>query len=304
MSFRFVGLIVVVLLVVGGVAFLTLNPAEAPLDSAPAITLAPEPAPPDVDLSDKFIERLIAEDEGIKAALEGGLPAGAAANEEEAESAKPPKSDSDVLYELMAPWVYIKHRQANELSQAQFRNMNDQRTTPWLPLGASFASATILSLDADKAVVSLGDATQELLYVPENPPPFDPSVPRTPEQIADAQRRYKEVYYKRFKVMGQKYNELAGRPRDFVIPPKEERETQINQYFELMEERLENAQPVTLPPEALIDPNTLDEGRRAVYEKYLQTLQRTPEEIRADVEAYRQKMLDNLNKEGAPQSSQ
>jgi hypothetical protein len=294
MSIRGLGAIFTVA-AIGLVAFLFLsNSQQADIHPLPAITLVPEPAAPDLEISEKFIDRLIAEDPGIQAALQAPPAVNPATGEVQVGEVKPPKSNQDILFELMANWVYVKYRKVNQAEQAQFVNASNRKTTPWLPVGGSFSGATIESIDSEKSIVRLGDVTQEMQYVTLEPPPFDPTVPRTPEQIADAQRRYYEFYYKRFKVMGEKYNELAGRPAKFQMPPKEERMKQAEDYLSMMEKRLENQPPLNVPPPALVDPAQLDDKQRELYENYQRTLHRSPEEIRAAIEQYRQQLRKQI----------
>jgi hypothetical protein len=297
MSLRFVAAVLGLVLIVAGSVFYTVSGKQSgTVQPVPQVVLSPEPAPPDNEITEKILGRFIAEDPGIQAALQAAPPA--SASFESVASHEEPQSEKDILFELMAPYVYINYRTVNHVEQAQFVNNQNRKTTDWIPVGGTLQGATLVSMDSDKALVKLGSTTQELLLVPLNPPPFDPSVPRTPEQVADAQRRYKEFYYKNFVVMGKRYNELAGRPRDFKIPPKEERLKQVNDYFDMMEKRMEETQPLNVPQEALLDPEQLDGKEREVYETYLQTLNRTPEEVREAIREFRAKVVDQLKGEG------
>ncbi len=267
------------------------------IESVPGITISPEPAPLDTEISDRLVSRFIAEDPAIQAALSGTVNVPAVT--ETVTAAEEVRSDKDILFELMANWNYVKYRKVNQLEEAQFRNLTTRKVTPYIRVGGTLDSAKIVKLDSDRATISLGDATQDLFYIPSKLPPIDPSVPRTPEQIALAQRYYYETVYKPSVVMGRKYNELAGRPRDMVVPSRQEQIQQGLDYLDLMEERIENSAPVEVPQEAIVDPETLTPKQRELYETYLNMVKRTPEEIKAAIEEQREKLRQRQAADGA-----
>ncbi len=282
--------------VVAIVAYQFLRP-ETTIESVTEISITPEPAPMDADINERLVARFIAEDPSIQSALTGVIPV--SATTEVAAATEPPRSDKDILFELMANWNYVKYRKANQLEEAQFRNLMTRKVTPYIKVGGTLDSAKIVKLDSDRATVSLGNATQDLFYIPLNPPPIDPSVPRTPEQIAQAQRLYYETVYKPMTVMGKRYNQLAGRPAEMKIPSREEQFQQANNYLDLVEQRIENSAPVEAPEEAMVDPESLTPKQRELYETYRSTVLRSPEEIRAAIEAQR----EQLRKRQAAESS-
>ncbi len=289
MSAKWIGLVSGVILVVGGsLFFLMPRSSRGNLENVPAITLVPEPAPLDAEISNRLIERFIAEDEGIQTALKGGPPPSATA--EVSAATRTAKSDKDLLFELMSPWVYVKYRKINQIEEAQFYNTHNRKSTPYLPVGGTLVGATIVKMDSDRATVKLADATQDLFYVPLQAPPFDPTVPRTPEQVKAAQRRYYETVYKPSVVMGWKYNELAGRPREIPVPPRAEQYEQALNYLDLMEQRIQDAAPVDVPKEVMVDTNQLSEDQKELYDTYMQAIKRTPEEIKTAIEEWREKI--------------
>lgn len=259
----------------------------------PEIAITPQPAPLDAEISDRLVARLISEDEDIQSALTGAIPL--PATTEVAVATEEKRTDKDILFELMANWVYVKYRKVNQLEEAQFRNTMNSKVTPYIKVGGTLDSAKIVKLDSDRATVSLGEATQDLFYIPLKPPRIDPSVPRTPEQIALAQRIYYETVYKSAKVMGEKYNKAAGRPREMKLPPREEQYEQANNYLDLMEQRLDSNGGAEVPQEAIVDPQSLTQKQRELYDTYLRTIKRTPEEIRAAIEEQREKIRERQN---------
>jgi len=271
---------------------------DTTIEGVPEVAISPQPPPLDTEFSERLMARLIAEDPDIQSALSGASPVVSTATEE-AEATKERRSDKDILFELMAYWNYVKYRKVNRIEEAQFRNLMTRKTTPYIKVGGTLDSAKIIKLDSDRATVSLGNATQDLFYIPSKLPPIDPTVPRTPEQIALAQRYYYETVYKSSKVMGEKYNLLAGRPREMVVPPREEQIQQAIDYFDLVEERIENSAPVEIPPEAMIDPETLTPKQREIYETFLRSVKRTPEEIKAEIEAQKEKLRQRQAAEAA-----
>lgn len=297
MSGKWLGLVAGVAVIVGGsILFLLSQSGKSNLETVPAVALVPEPAPLDAEFSDRLIERFIVEDEGIQNALKGGPPPSATA--EVTASTQTAKSSQDILFELMAPWVYVKYRRVNQIEEAQFFNTYNRRSTPYLPVGGTLVGATIVKLDSDRATVKLEDVTQELLYVPLQSPPFDPTVPRTPEQVKAAQRRYYETVYKPSVVMGRKYNELAGRPRDIPVPPRGEQYEQALNYLDLMEERIQDAAPVDVPKEAMPDTSQLSGDQKELYDTYMKAIKRKPEEIQAAIEEWREKIRQSQAAEG------
>jgi hypothetical protein len=127
---------------------------------------------------------------------------------------EPVKSQSDILYEKMAPWVFIEYHQDPRDPTAKwgkFLNTNRQTKTDWLRLGDRLEGAVIEGLNEDHATLRYGEASQKLLWVPETPPKYDPTRVRTPEEVAAAQRRYSEFYMKKFIVSGKEYNRRRGR---------------------------------------------------------------------------------------------
>ncbi|NUN96829.1 MAG: hypothetical protein HUU16_11705 [Candidatus Omnitrophica bacterium] len=299
MVFRVVGVALAIAVVVG-VLVLVGGPfgGDKEVERFPEVALVPQPQPMDVEINDRLIERFIAEDRGLRAALEGGPAVSSSTGEAQEEASAPPKSEKEIIFELLAPWVYVKHRRINGIEEATFHNQSNQKSTPWLPVGGTLQGATIISLDSDKAVLQLGSATEELLYVPLNPPPFDPSVPRTPEQVADAQRRYYMLHHRRFLVMGRKYNELAGRPRDMQIPSRQEQLQQMDSYLADMEKRVDNMVPVEPPDPALVDTSQMTEEQLRAYQTYLENISRTPDEVRAALAEQRRKVQERMAQEG------
>jgi hypothetical protein len=273
------------------------------IQGVPEIAISPEPPPLDTEISDRLVARFIAEDPAIQSALTSTIPV-VSATAEVASASKERRSDEDILFELMANWNYVKYRRASQLEEAQFTNLMTRKVTPYIKVGGTLDSATIVKLDSDRATVKLGSATQDLLHVPLVPPAIDPTVPRTPEQIALAQRIYYERVYKPAVVMGRKYNELAGRPRDMKIPPRAEQFKQANDYLDMMDQRVENSAPVEIPPETIVDPDTLTPKQREMYETYLKAVKRTPEEIRAAIEAQRELLRQRQAAEAAKNGSE
>ena len=267
------------------------------IESVPGITISPEPAPLDTEISDRLVARFIAEDPAIQSALSGTVTVPAMT--ETVTAAEEIRSDKDILFELMANWNYVKYRKVNQLEEAQFRNLMTRKVTPYIRVGGTLDSAKIVKLDSDRATISLGEATQDLFYIPSKLPPIDPSVPRTPEQIALAQRYYYETVYKQSKVMGEKYNQLAGRPREMIVPSRKEQIQQGLDYLDLMEERIDNSAPIEVPQEAMVDPETLTPKQRELYETYLSMVKRTPEEIKAAIEEQREKLRQRQAADGA-----
>jgi len=144
--------------------------------------------------------------------------------------------DKEILFERMAPWVYVNYQEVNGIPSAQFLNTNSQRKTPWLGVGAILDGARIVAIDPLKAVMQLGEATQELYYVPETSPDYDPTVPRTPEQIADAQRQYQHMSAKKFMVSAKSYSGRApGREKSMGEPLASERYAQTQESLREME---------------------------------------------------------------------
>jgi hypothetical protein len=295
MSVRLIGVAVaVILLAVGGV-LLYPKPQDRAVQPVREIVLTPEAPRLDVDVNNKFIERFIAEDKEIQAALRGETIVRDAS---EAAAGDPwAKTNSDILYEQMAPWVYVGFQEINDVQSGRFLNTNTQRKSPWIRVGGTLSIAQIESLDSEKATVRFADATQELSYISETPPPLDPSVPRTPEQVADAQLRYKEFYMKKFIVSGREYDRRRGRP-SVVVPSRAEQivsgQNYLEDYAKKFAERSANVQP---PPEALIDASKLDPQQRAVYERYMSLFGRSPQDILEAIETTQTSLQEELETE-------
>ena len=133
------------------------------------------------------------------------------------------KPDKEILFERMAPWVFVEYGQSKQGQAARFFNTNSKAKSGWLSVGDTLNGATIVQIRRDSALVRLGSATQKLLYVSETPPPMKNAALRTPAEVAEAQRRYKEFYMKKFIVSGKEYARRAGRKSNAIVPPKEER---------------------------------------------------------------------------------
>lgn len=285
MSIRALLVLAVIVAVVGGV-WLFSGGEETPIRPAPVVALVPEVPSLDVELSNQFIERFINEDDDIQAALRGEVIVEAATGEAVGDPDR--KSNEDVLFEMMAPWVYIRYQMVDGVKGGQFKNMNSQRKSQNLRIGATLAGAQILDLDPVKATVRFADATQELFLVSETPPPYDPSVPRTPEQIAEAQLRYKEMYMKQFIVSGKEYERLRGKPTVDIPPP----EIQLEQKKAYLEQAQAFAAQsgAKVPPEALISTEDLTEKEKELYETYRAILERRPEEVQEAIAAELQRV--------------
>ena len=291
MSLRILGILVLLalLIVLGIFLFPSKNAGELQRATSSQITLAPPGV--DDEISERLVERFIAEDEDIQKALKADAPAILSAT---AEQAVLKKSKEDILYELMAPWVYIQVTKINRVTEGRFYNTNNKQKTPWLPVGGTLAGTKILSMNSDVAVVELGDVSQELLLVALEPPVrFDPSVPRTPEQVADAQRRYQEFYYKKFVVMGKKYDELRGKT-SVNIPPREEQLQQGIEYMDSMIERVSKDAPLPPPPGSVVDTSNMTDQQREAYEAYQRVLQRPQDELITALEQQRDNFENSL----------
>ena len=309
MLVRAILLLAVVLAVVGGVWLVSVR-EEAPVQPAPEVVLLPEVPSLDIELNNQLIDKFINEDEDIQAALKGDMLVEAATGTAPGLPGSEVKTNEDILFEMMAPWVYIRYQMVDGVKSGQFKNVNRQRKTPNLREGATLAGAQIVGLDPVKATLRFADATQELFLVSETPPPFDPTVPRTPEQIAEAQLRYKEIYMKRFIVSGKKYEELRGKPT-VDIPPPEIQLQQKDEYLQYAEEMAAKAGGTTVPKEALIPLDDLSPREREAYETYISVLERSPEEIQEAIAAQRRRVQEDrqnlLNRNrpttGAPNSN-
>ncbi|MCA9433342.1 MAG: hypothetical protein KC940_22680, partial [Candidatus Omnitrophica bacterium] len=176
-----ISLVVLVLLAVGGY-FLFDSEEKGGLAEIEPTELHPTPPKLENELNKTLIARLIAEDTDIKKALEGESEEVAQSDEDPMADLYGPKSNDEILFDMMAPWFYMGFRNViNNEPQGRFKNTNTQRKSGWLTIGGTLEGAEIVHLDAEKAVVQFADATHEFLYVPEYPEKLDPSVPRTPE---------------------------------------------------------------------------------------------------------------------------
>ena len=119
----------------------------------------------------------------------------------------------------MAPYVFVEYRQTQEGGLARFLNTNTKAKSPWLEIGNSLNGATIVRIRRDCVLVRMRSATQKLLFVSESPPPMKNAALRTPEEIAEAQRRYTEFYMKKFIVSGKEYARRMGRESNAIVPP-------------------------------------------------------------------------------------
>jgi hypothetical protein len=300
MSLRLIGLVVLIVLVaVGG--WMLAQESEAPIQPAPEVVLAPSVPTLDVEINNRFIERFIVEDEEIQAALRGETLIQDATGDG-GEGDLWTKTNEDVLFEQMAPWVYINYRKINDERSGQFLNMKTRNKTPYISVGGTLSGTLLESLDPEKAVVRFADATQELYLVSENPPPFDPSVPRTPEQIAEAQKRYREMYMKQFIVQGKEYDRLRGQVAA-KVPPREDQLKSQGEYLNYAAEFAQKSQGAQIPPEAIINPEDLSEEQRAAYEQYRALFNRTPEDVNAAIESQRQAVqqeMETINPAAVP----
>jgi hypothetical protein len=120
------------------------------------------------------------------------------------------KTTEDVLFEKLAPWVFVEYQQVNGKPRGRFLNTTTRRKTGWLVSGNTLEGATLVRLNADQARVFYRGVYQNLLLVPEKAPRYDPNRKRTPEEIAAAQRRYSEFYMKKFIVSGKEYARQRG----------------------------------------------------------------------------------------------
>jgi len=251
----------------------------------------------DVEMNNRFIERFIAEDEEIQAALRGETLISESTGVVQADPWA--KSNADILFELMAPWIYVNYQELNGVSSGRFKNTNNNRKTPWLRVEGMLSGAQIVSLDPEKAVVQLAgvdDVTQELYYISETVPPYDPTVPRTPEQVAEAQLRYREVYMKKFIVSNKEY-ERRSEHRTAVVPPRSKQLESKIAYFDYAKEFVKKGANMQPPREALIDASQLDPEQRAAYERYMSVYGRSEEEILESIERQQRELQQQLNAE-------
>lgn len=291
---RYAFTILAAAVIVGAAYFLLGVEKGAELAEIPPASIEPKPQSFDVELNDSFIARLVTEDADIRSALEGEAQKVAQAADDPMAELYAPKSNKEILLDMMAPWFYMGYRNMlNNQSQGRFKNTNTQRKTGWLTEGGTLEGAEIVSLDADKAVVRFADATEELYYVPEFPEPHDPTVPRTPEQIEAAQRRYAQVYMRKFIQQGKEYDRLRGK-KSFEIPSREEQVQSGLEYLEYAKQFAERSGATAPPPEALIDPSELTPEQREAHERYREMFGRTPENVLDRVEEGRAALEDEL----------
>ena len=294
MSMRLIGVAAVILLLAVGGFLLYPKMEDQAVQPVREIVLTPEAPRLDVDINNTFVERFIAEDAEIQAALRGET----IVREASAVAVDDPwaKSNADILYEQMAPWVYVGYQEINDIQSGRFLNTNTQRKSPWIREGGTLSIAQIEALDSEKAMVRFADATQELYYISETPPPYDPSVPRTPEQVAEAQLRYKEYYMPKFIVSGREYDRRRGRP-SVVVPSRAEQIESAVSYLDYAKTFAENGAKMQPPPEALIDASKLDPEQRAVYERYMSLFGRSPEDILEAIESSQTSLQEELETE-------
>jgi len=300
----------VAIVAIGGMMLFS-GPEKTELTEIEPMEIKPVPPKVENEVNDRLIGRLISEDADIKAALEGESEQIETADAGSIDNLNGAKSNDEILFDMMSSWFYMGFRNIiNDQKEGQFKNTRTQRKSGWLSLGGILEGAEIIHLDPDKAVVQFADATHEFLYVPEFPEKYDPTVPRTPEQIAAAQRRYSQVYMPTFIRQGREYDRLRGQP-SFEIPTKKEQAESGLEYLEYARQFAENAAASTAPKEALIDASELTPEQREAHERYTQMFQRDPQDVLQNIETQRQTLEQELGEpapgsppEGSPSGSE
>jgi len=118
MSSRVIGIIIVALAVIAGCIYWVGSQQKPVVQPAPQVSLTPEVPSLDVELNNRFIERFIVEDKEIQAALRGETLLSEATQEAKADEWE--KTNKDILFEQMAPWVYVNYRKINEIRSGRF----------------------------------------------------------------------------------------------------------------------------------------------------------------------------------------
>jgi len=303
MRFASAFLILLVIVAIGGY-FLLGGESQQSLTEVETVEVTPKPPSLGSDLNKSLIARLVSEDADIKKALEGETEEVEGLEGDDRADLYAPKSNEEILFDMMAPWFYMGFRNIiNNEAQGRFKNNQTKIKSGWLTIGGTLEGAEIVHLDADKAVVQFADATHEFRYVPEYAEKVDPTVPRTPEQIRAAQRRYAEVYMPTFIKQNREYEKLRGQRTVPDISPRKQKESQL-EYLQYAQEFAENSggRP---PSEALIDASELTEEQKKAHQKYKEMYERSPEDILERINSQRRALEEELGAEpGNPAPSE
>jgi Ca-activated chloride channel family protein len=194
--------------------------AEAPLVLASEEVEVAEAEPSPVQVLD--LHGFVVDSE-LKATTETDLPwieaatvSSSSAESEVAAADAPAPDPSDVLFEKMANWVYVRHIDSDYGQSGQFLNLTTRDKSPFLVVGDALEGATITALTTQEATLQYADAFRELPLVSEDLPAFryedaaSASV-SSGQVVADSEKdREKEVLQK-------VASEVAGREEGFTL---------------------------------------------------------------------------------------